>query len=163
MDNLKQIQEKIDNDSFVLKNMQKISGQESICLELKELCSNVDNDSGVHYKACLSILVACLNQRRGYFLLSRKILLDIIKNNQNFPAKQRTAFSPKEYKFILATLINDYKIMECITLGNKRQANVYKLTHFETLNYIISKGVNIQDQKEKIMQFFNKKAKKVLK
>lgn len=159
MKDLKETQENLDSGNFVLTRIDLIKASDSVLLvSLKELSGKIDQNSGHHFKACVSVLTSALQQGSIYFLLSRKILVELIVNNKNIPAKQRKAFRNKDYKYILACLLNEYKIIELVAQGKGMKASVFRLSHSEALQYLIDLGVDSVQQKTSILEFFNKKS-----
>lgn len=156
---LKETQENLDSQNFVLKRVDLIKANDGdLLLSIKEVSANIDQNSGHHFKACVSVLTSALQQGNIYFLLSRKILTDLIVKNKNIPVKHRKAFANKDYKFVLACLLNEYKIIELVAQGKGMKASVFRLKHPESLEYLIDSGIDTVKQKTTILEFFNKKS-----
>lgn len=154
MKELSQVKNYLNDDTLVLKRIDVISSSDDkILLDLRELYQDIDTNTDHHFKACLTILTSCIQQKRHYFLLSRLILKNLILGNKNIPKKYRKTFDNKHYNTIIELLVTQYGIMEKLTSATKKKAALYKLKHEQTIDYLNSKEVLTEIQEEKVKLF----------
>lgn len=162
MKDIKRVKNYLNDDTLVLKRIDVISSSDDkILLDLRELYQDIDTNTDHHFKACLTILTSCIQQKRHYFLMSRLILKNLISGNKNIPKKYRKTFDNKHYNTIIELLVTQYGIMEKLTSATKKKAALYKLKHEQTIDYLNSKEVLADNQEKKVKIFLE--STKVLK
>ena len=162
MKDIKQVKNYLNDDTLVLKRINVISSSDDkILLDLRELYKDIDTGTDHHFKACLTILTSCIQQKRHYFLLSKLLLKNLILGNKNIPKKYRKTFDNKHYNTIIELLVTQYGIIEKLTNATKKKAALFKLKHEKTIDYLNSKEVLADNQEKKVKIFLE--STKVLK
>ena len=114
----------------------------------------VDVNSTPFHRAALTLACSILSQERIYFGLSRKIMESLVAKDLNLI--DRSFFNKERWPALLATLYNDFKLIELVQTGTSKRVSIYKVVAPEFINYL-APLVNADEQLKQCLEFIKPK------